>query len=193
MERIGHHGFPCGLQHPPPPLAGGSSSPLMACGAGGPGPRGRALPGPTFAAPRAACRSTAATTVPGQGRGLGRRSWREWVWSGCGDWLRWWAWGIPRSPVSWGCAGTGGEGGCGLAGMPTRSPPRGWVGSRGGGGSGACAVCGLTSRVGRGAVTLLVEPGVDLVRFRAIRGPGVRALRGNRARCVVLWPRRAPP
>ena len=31
--------------------------------------------------------------------------------------------------------------------MRTRSPPRGWVGTRGGGGSGACAVCGLTSRV----------------------------------------------
>ena len=79
VERIGQHGFPCGLRHPPPPPAGGGSSPPTPCGAGGPGPRGRALPGPTFAAPRAACGSSAATIVPGRGRGLGRRSGRGWV------------------------------------------------------------------------------------------------------------------
>ena len=66
----------CGIY----PRAGlGGSSPPTPCGAGGPGPRGRALPGPTFAAPRAACGSSAATTVPGRGRGLGRRSGRGWV------------------------------------------------------------------------------------------------------------------
>ena len=52
---------------------------------------------------------------------------------------------------------------------------RGCVETRGGGGSGACAVCGLTSRVGRGAGTLLVDPGVDLVRSGVVWGPGVRA------------------
>ena len=60
----------------PPPPAGGGGSPPTPCGAGGPAPRGRALPGPTFAAPRAACGSSAATTVPGRGSGLGRRSGR---------------------------------------------------------------------------------------------------------------------
>ena len=44
-----------------------------------------------------------------------------------------------------------------------------------------------------GAGTLLVDPGVDLVRSGAVRGPGVRALRGGGTRCVVLQPRRAPP
>ena len=77
--RIGQHGFPCRLQHPPHPPAGGGSSPPTACGAGGAGPRGRALPRPTFAAPRASCGSSAATNVPGRGRGLGRRSGRGWV------------------------------------------------------------------------------------------------------------------
>ena len=100
---------------------------------------------------------------------------------------------IPRSPVPWGCAGSGGAGGCGLAGMRARSLPRGWVGTRGGGGSGACAVCGLTTRVGRGAGTLLVDPGVDLVRSGVVCVPGVRALRGGGTRCVVPQPRRAPP
>ena len=72
------------------------------------------------------------------------------------------AWGIPRSLVPWGCAGSGGARGCGPAGVRARSPPRGWAGTRGGGGSGACAVCGLLSRVGRGAGMLLVDPGVVL-------------------------------
>ena len=63
----------CGI-HPP---AGRRRQ--FSTGPGGPGPRGRALPGPTFAAPRAACGSSAATTVPGRGRGLGRRSGRRWV------------------------------------------------------------------------------------------------------------------
>ena len=62
VERIGQQGFP------PTP-----------CGADGPGPRGRALPGPTSAAPRAVCGSSAATTVPGRACGLGRRSGRGWV------------------------------------------------------------------------------------------------------------------
>ena len=46
--------------------------------------------------------------------------------------------------------------------MRARSPTRGLAGIRGGGGSGACAVCGLSSRVGRGAGTLLADPGVVL-------------------------------
>ena len=66
----------------------------------------------------------------------------------------------------------------------------GW--GRGGGGSGACAVCGLSSRVGRGAGTMLADPSVVLAWSGAVRGPGVRALRGGGMRCVVLGPRRAP-
>ena len=188
---------PAWLPMPPaastPPPAGGGSSPPTPCGARGPGPRWRALSGPTFAASRAACGSSAATTVPGRGRDLGRMSGRRWVCRGCGDWERWRAWGISRSPVPWGCAGSGNASGCGLAGVRARSPPRGGVGTHGGGGSGACAVCGLTSRVGRGAGTLLADPGVVLARSGAVRGPGVWALRGGGKRCVALRPRRAPP
>ena len=117
----------------------------------------------------------------------------SWVCRGRGDWWRWRAWGIPRSPVPWGCTGSGGASGCGLAGVRARSPPRAWVGTRGGGGSGACAVCGLTSRVGRGAGTLLAAPGVVLARWGAVHGPGVWALRGGGTRCAALRPRRAPP
>ena len=77
--------------------------------------------------------------------------------------------GIPRSPVPWRFAGSGGACGCGPADVRARSPPRGWVGTRGGGGSGACAVCGLSSRVGRGTGTLLVHPGVVLAGSGAVR------------------------
>ena len=94
--------------------------------------------------------------------------------------------GIPRSPVPWGCVGSGGARGCGPAGVRVRSPPRGWAGIRGGGGSGACVACGLSSGAGRGAGALLVDPG-------AVRGPGVRALGGGGTRRVALRPRRAPP
>ena len=79
VERISQHGFPCGPRHPAPPPAGGGCALPTPCGAGGQGPRGRALSGPTFAAPRAACGCSAATTVPGRGHGLGRRSRRGWV------------------------------------------------------------------------------------------------------------------
>ena len=79
VERIGQHGFPCGLRHPPPrgPEAAVLHRPLA-------GPMDQALegglsPGPTSAAPRAACGSSAATTVPGRACGLGRRSGRGWV------------------------------------------------------------------------------------------------------------------
>ena len=71
-------------------------------------------------------------------------------------------------------------GGCGHAGTRARSPPRGLVGIRVGGGSGASAGCGLTSRVGRGAWTLLVDPGAFLVWSGVLCGPGVRALKGGR-------------
>ena len=46
--------------------------------------------------------------------------------------------------------------------------------------------------LGGGAGTLLADPGVVLAWSGAVRGPGVRALRGGRTRCVVLRPRRAP-
>ena len=35
--------------------------------------------------------------------------------TGSGDRWRWRAWGIPRSPVPWGCVGSGGARGCGPA------------------------------------------------------------------------------
>ena len=63
--------------------------------------------GPTFAAPRAACGCSAATTVPERGPRLGRRSGRGWPWWGRGDWWRSRARGSPRSPVVWGCVGSG--------------------------------------------------------------------------------------
>ena len=62
--------------------------------------------------------------------------------------------------------------------MRVRSPPRGWAGTRGGGGSGACVVCGLSSRVGRGAGTLLADPGVVLVWLGAVCGLSEVAGRG---------------
>ena len=65
--------------------------------------------------------------------------------------------------------------------------------TRSGGGSRACAVCGLTSSVGRGAGTLLMDRGVDLVRSGVVLGPGVRVLRGGGTRFVVPRAWRAPP
>ena len=176
----------------PPPAGGGSSTPTP-CGTGGPGPRGRALPGPTFAAPGAACGSSAATTVPGRGRGLGRRSGRGWVWLVGGDWWRWRARGSPHSVVPWGCVGSGGVGECGPGDVRSRSPPWGWVGTRSGGSSKASAGFGLTSRVGRGAGTLLLDPGAVLLRSGLVCGPGVRAFRDGRRRRIAPRLRRAPP
>ena len=150
MERISQHGSPCSLWHPPPrrpevtvlrrPLAGPVDQ----------GPRGRALSGPTFAARRAACGSSAATTVHGRDCGLGLRCGGGCVWWGHGDWWRWWARGSPRSPVPWGCVGSGGVDIRGPVGTGARSLLRGFVGIRGGGSSGASAGCWLTSGVGRG-------------------------------------------
>ena len=142
-----------------PPPAGGGRSPPTPCGAVGPGPRGRALPRPIFAAPRAACVSSSTTTVHGRGLGLGRRSGCGWVWWCRWDWWRWRARGSPCSPVPWGCMQSDGVGGCGPAGTRARSHPQGSVGIRARSGSGASAGCGLTLRVGRGAGTLLVDPG----------------------------------
>ena len=79
LERIGERWLPMRPAASTPPLAGGGSSPPTPCGADGLGPRERALPGPTSAAPRAACGSSAATTVPGRACGLGRRSGCGWV------------------------------------------------------------------------------------------------------------------
>ena len=109
VERMGQHGFPCGLQHPSPRPAGVDGSPRTPCGAGEPGPRRRGPPGPTSAAPTAACGSSAATTVHRRARGLGwgRERGRGCVWCGHGDWWRWWARGNPPGPVLWGCAGSG--------------------------------------------------------------------------------------
>ena len=101
--------------------------------------------------------------------------------------------GDSSSRVPWGCAGSGGAARYGLAGMRARSPPGGRVGIRRCGGSGAFAVCGLTSRVGREAGTLLVDPAGVPVRSGVVRGPGVRALRGGGTKCVALRLPLAPP
>ena len=146
---------------------------------------GTALSGPTFAAPRAACGSSAATTVHGRGLGLGRRC----GWWGHRDWWRWWARGSPHSPVPWGCVGSGGVGVRGLVGTRAQSPLQCWVEIRCGGSSGASAGCGLTSGVGRGEGTLLVGPGAALVWSGVVRGPGVWALRGGETWCVLPRPR----
>ena len=192
VECIGQHGFPCSLRHPPPrrleaavlhrPLAGPMDQALQ--GGVSPGPLSQlpelrvipALP-PLF---------LGGPAVLGGGVGVG----------GCD-----------------GVVGTGGGGGPGGflvvlfrggawgVGAHADEDPRvcayglrlGVGRGRGAGGSGACVVCGLSSRVGRGVGTLLVDPGVVLAWSGAVRGPGVRALRGGGTRCVALQPRRAPP
>ena len=158
VERISQRSFSCACGiHPPHrleaavlhrPLAGPEDQAL----------EGGSCPGPLSqvpelrAGPAAPPLSLGGAAVLGGGVGVG----------GC-DWV--------LGTVLWGFSGSGCAGGCGLAGMRARSPPRGWVETRGGRGSGACAVCGLTSRVGRGLGTLLVDPDVDLLRSGAVRGP----------------------
>ena len=86
VERLGQHRFPCGLGHPPPPLAGGGCSPPTPCRAGGPVPRGTALSGHTFAAPWVQrCHHCP---------WAGPRSWaEEWAWVGV---MR--SWGLVAVP-----------------------------------------------------------------------------------------------
>ena len=192
VERIGQHGFPCRLRHPPPrrpeaavlhrPLAGPMDQALE--GGLSPGPLsqlpelrvGPALPPLSLGGP----------AVLGGGVGVG----------GCDRVVGTGGGGGPGGFLvvlfRGGARGVGGARGCGPVGVRAQSPPRGLAGTRGGGGSGACAVCGLSSRVGRGAGTLLADPGVVLAWSGAVRGPGVRALRVGGTRCVVLRPRRAP-
>ena len=176
-----------------PPTAGGGGSPPTIAGPVDQALEGGLCPGPLSqlqdvrVGPAPPPLSLGGAVALGGGVGVGGCD------GGGGDWWRWRAWGIPRSPVPWGCAGSGGAGGCGLAGMRVRSPPRGWVGTCVGGGSGAFAVCGLTSRVGRGAATRLVDRGAVLVQAGVVCGPRVRALRGGGTKCVALRSRRAAP
>ena len=193
MERIGQHGFSCGLWHPAPrrleaavlcrPLAGPVDQ----------APDGRLCPGPRSQLPELRVGPALPPLAPGQGRGLAWRCERGCVWWGHGDWWRWRALGSPRSPVPWVCLGSGVVRVRGPVGTRARSLLRGWAAFRDGGGSGASAGCGPTFGVGKGAGTLLVGPGAALVRSGVVRWPGVRALRGGRTRCVAPRPRRAPP
>ena len=189
VERIGQHGFPCGLRHPSPrrpeaaflhrPLAGPMDQALEGGLSPGPLPQlpelrvGPALP-PLF---------LGGPAILGGGVGVG----------GCD-----------------GVVGTGGgggprgflvvlfRGGAWGAGVHADVDPRVCAyGLRLGVGRGfaAAAVVGhawLSSRDGRGAGTLLVGPGSVLAWSGAVRGPGVRALRGGGTRCVALRPRHAP-
>ena len=193
LERIRQHGFPCGLWHPPPrrleaavlrqPLAGPVDQALEKGLCPDPLSQLREL----RVGPAPPPLSLGGTVALGGGVGVGGCFWGRW------DLWRWRAWGIPRSPVPWGCVESGGAGRRGLPGTHARSLPRGWVATRGGGGSGAFAVCGLTSRVGRGAGTLLVDPGAVLVRSGVVREPGVRAFRGDGTKRFALRPQRALP
>ena len=197
LERIGQHGFPCGLRHPPPrwPEAAVLHGPLA-------GPVDQALegglsPGPLSQLPELRVGPALPPLSLGGaavlGGGVGVHGCDGVVGTGGGGGPGGFLVVLYRGGARGVRARAGSEGarGCGPAGVRARSPPRGWAGTRGGGGSGACAVCGLSSRVGRGAETLLVDPGVVLGWSGAVRGPGVRALRGGGTRCVVLWPRRA--
>ena len=179
VEPISQHGFPCGLRHQPPrrleaevlhrPLAGPMDQAL----------EGGLCPSPLLQLPELRVGplppplSLGGAAVLGGRVGMGGCDGVVGTGGGGGSG------GFLVVLCPGGCAGTGGASGCGLAGMRARSRPQGWIGTRGGGGSGACAVCGLTSRVGRGAGTLLVDPSVVLVRSGAVCGPGVRALRGG--------------
>ena len=161
VQRIGQHGFPCRLRHPPlrrleaavlhRPPAGPVDQAL----------EGGLCPGPLSQLPELCVGpappplSLGGAAVLGGLVGVG----------GCDEVVGTGGGGGPGGFLvvlcRGGARGKGGAGGCGLAGMRARSPALGWVGTRGGRGSGACAVCGLTSKVGRGVGTLLVDPGGD--------------------------------
>ena len=162
VERIGQHGFPCGLWHPTPrwleaavlhrPLARPVDHAL----------EGGLCPGQISQLPELRV-----------GPGLPPLSLRG---LGVGGVMG--LWGLVavagRQESSWSCAvgvGSGGVGACGLPGTRARFPPRGLVGIRGDGVSEASAGCGLTSMVGRGAATLLVDPRTVLAWWGCPRGP----------------------
>ena len=189
LERIGQHGFPCGLWHPAPrrlfsadPLRGRWTRPSRKGSARAqlrklPELRvGRALP-PL---------SLGGAVALGGGVGVG----------GCDGVVGTGGGGVPgRFPVvlrrgnAWGVGAR--------ADVDSRVRAHGlrlriWL-THGGGGSGAFAVFGLTSTVGRGAGTLLVDPGAVLVWSGLVPGPGVWALRGGGTKRVAPRPRRALP
>ena len=189
LERIGQHGFPCGLWHPPSrrleatvlcrPLTGPVDHTL----------EGGLCPGPIFqlrelrVGPALPPLSLGRAADLGGGVSVGGCDGVEGTGGG----------GEPGGSVPWECVESGGAGGWGLAGTRARSLPQGWVETRSGGGSGAFALCGLTSRVGRGAGTLPVTLALFSSSQGGVRGPGLRALRGVGTKRVAFQPRCAPP
>ena len=172
VERIGQHGFPCGPWHPPPSRLEAAVLRRFLAGPVDQTLKGGLCPGPVLQLPELRVGpalpplSLGRAVALGGGVGVGGCDGVAGT-GGGGE-----RWGISRSSVPWGCVGSGGVGGCGLAGTRARSQPQDLVGTRHGGSSGAFAVCGLTSRVGRGAGTLLVDPGAVLVWSGVVHWPG---------------------
>ena len=160
MERIGQHCLPCSPRHPSrcrpesTVLCRLPARPVDEALEGGlrPGPLPQV---PQLRVVQRCHHGPWAGLSPWAGgeRGRGR------VWWGHGESWRWLAWGSRRSPVPWGCAGSGrGAAVRRHMGMLIRTLPWGRARFHEGGGNRASATRGQTSGTGRGVGTLLVAP-----------------------------------